>query len=128
MTTATAIASTNRSAASKPATLGELVERLGGIPLSRILVQPPPGLATEADWLEAQRLYGSLYELVDGVLVEKGMGYSESLLAVFLARILLNFVEPRNLGLVSGADGTVRLFAGLLRIPDVAFASWDRFP
>ena len=56
------------------------------------------------------------------------MGYRESLLAVFLARILLDFVSPRNLGLVSGADGSVRLFPGLVRIPDVAFASWDRFP
>ena len=36
--------------------------------------------------------------------------------------------SPRNLGLVSGADGTIRLFPGLVRIPDVAFASWDRFP
>ena len=25
-------------------------------------------------------------------------------------------------------DGTIRLFPGLVRIPDVAFASWDRFP
>ena len=24
--------------------------------------------------------------------------------------------------------GTIKLFAGLVRIPDVAFASWDRFP
>ena len=56
------------------------------------------------------------------------MGYRESLFALFLARILLDFVEPRNLGLVSGADGTMKLFGGLVRIPDVAFASWDRFP
>lgn len=34
----------------------------------------------------------------------------------------------RNLGLVSGADGMVRLFPGLVRIPDVAFTSWDRLP
>jgi len=128
MTTATVIANKARSTTTKPPKLDELVERLGGIPLSRILVQPAPGLATEADLIEAQRLYGSLYELVDGVLVEKGMGYHESILAVFLARLLLNFVAPRNLGVVSGADGTVRLFPGLLRIPDVAFASWDHFP
>jgi Uma2 family endonuclease len=128
MTTTTAITSRTQSAATKPPTLKELVERLGGIPLSRILVQPAPGLATEADLLEAQRLYDSLYELVDGVLVEKGTGYRESLLAIYLARILLDFTGPRNLGLVSGANGTVRLFPGLFRIPDIAFASWDRFP
>src|SRR5262249_50745055 len=35
---------------------------------------------------------------------------------------------PRNLGVVSGPDGMIRLFPGLIRGPDVAFASWDRFP
>ena len=44
------------------------------------------------------------------------------------AESFCDFVEPRNLGLVSGADGSVRLFPGLVRMPDVAFASWDRFP
>jgi Uma2 family endonuclease len=128
MTAATTIASKTRTAAAKPPTLDELVERLGGIPLSRILIQPALGSATEPDLLDAQRRYDGLYELVDGVLVEKGMGYRESLLAVFFIQVLLDFVKPRNLGLVSGADGTVRLFPGLVRIPDVAFASWDRFP
>jgi Uma2 family endonuclease len=128
MTTTAAAAFKAPTAITEPPKLDALIARLGDIPLSRILAQPAPGSATEADLIEAQKRFDRLYELVDGVLVEKGMGYSESVLAVFLSRILLNFVEPRNLGLVSGADGTVRLFPGLLRVPDVAFASWDRFP
>jgi len=128
MTTATAKVSVIRTPFPKPATLDEFVERLGGIPLSRILVNPPLTTATEADLLEASRKYDKLFELVDGVLVEKAMAYRESLLALLLGRLLLDFVEPRNLGLVSGADGSVRLFPGLVRIPDVAFASWNRFP
>jgi Uma2 family endonuclease len=111
-----------------PPTLHDFVRRLGNIPLSRVLMKPPPGLATEADLLEAERRYHRLYELVDGTLVEKGMGYQESLLAVALISFLRVFVVPRNLGVVSGADGAVRLFPGLVRIPDVAFASWERFP
>jgi Uma2 family endonuclease len=126
MTTATTTAPT--TAIAKPPSLDDLVERLGGISLSRILSVPAPGTATEADVLEAARRYNRPYELVDGVLVEKVTGYRESLFALFLARILLEFVEPRNLGLVSGADGTMKLFGGLVRIPDVAFASWDRIP
>lgn len=109
-------------------TLDELVEQLGGIPLRRIRMKPLPGFATEADVFEAERRYHSLFELVDGVLVEKGMGYTESVLTLALAAILREFIIPRNLGVLSGADGMIRLFPGLLRAPDLAFASWDRFP
>ena len=111
-----------------PDTLQDFIERLGKIPLSRVLVDPPLGRATEADLLEAERRYHRLYELVDGTLVEKAMGYPESMLALALAGFLRAYVNPRNLGVVSGADGSVRLYPGLVRIPDVAFASWDRFP
>lgn len=109
-------------------TLADLLEQLGGIPPSRVLVRPALGQATEADVLNVNDREGRLCELVDGVLVEKAMGYSESTLAMILGRLLLNFVLPGNLGLVSGADGMMRLFPGLVRIPDVAFASWDRIP
>jgi Uma2 family endonuclease len=126
MSTATANAPT--TAIDRPRNLNDLVERLGGIPLSRILVDPAPGTATEADLLDVKRQFNRLYELVDGVLVEKDMGYVESILAGALIQILRNFVVPRNLGLVSSPDGSIRLFPGLIRIPDVAFASWDRFP
>jgi Uma2 family endonuclease len=108
--------------------LAELVERLGNIPLYRIRTQPPPGMATEADALASLQQGRRLFELVDGVLVEKGMGYSESLLASLLITLLNEFVRPRNLGMVTGESGTFRLFPGLLRIPDVAFTSWDRTP
>jgi Uma2 family endonuclease len=108
--------------------LEELVTRLGNIPLSRVRLDPPPGSATEADVVAAEQKQNTLCELVDGVLVEKGMGYTESLLAGALIEILRRFVKPRKLGLVSAPDGMLRLFPGLIRIPDVAFASWDRFP
>jgi len=109
-------------------TLQDLVERLGGIPLSRILAQPAPGLATEEDLLRENARKRRLCELVDGILVEKAMGLRESLLAGVILAMLREFVVPRNLGLVTGADGAVRLFPGLVRIPDVAFLSWSRVP
>ncbi|MBC8116380.1 MAG: Uma2 family endonuclease [Candidatus Saccharimonas sp.] len=110
-------------------TLAELVERLGGIPLDRIRFHPAPGTATEKDVitaLEAPRK--RICELIDGVLVEKAMGYRESVLASLLIELLNAWVRPRNLGLVSSPDGTLRLWAGRVRIPDVAFTSWDRMP
>jgi Uma2 family endonuclease len=118
------------SALATPAlnTIADLVERLGNIPLSRIRLRPPPGTATEADVLAVDRTEDRLCELVEGVLVEKAMGLRESFLAVFIAAMVDRFVRPRNLGLVSGESGTMRLMAGLVRIPDVAFVSWDRIP
>jgi Uma2 family endonuclease len=117
------------STATVPDNLAELLERLGHIPPERIRLQPPPGLATEDDVLAA--LEGPrkrLCELIDGVLVEKPMGYTESVLATFLIVQLDTYVRPRNLGLVTAPDGTIRLWAGRVRIPDVAFVSWDRMP
>jgi Uma2 family endonuclease len=56
------------------------------------------------------------------------MGFRESCLAVALTAFLKVFATQSRLGTVSGADGLMRLAPGLVRIPDVAFISWDRFP
>jgi Uma2 family endonuclease len=109
--------------------LAELVEHLGGIPLERIRFRPSPGTATEADVLAAlEAPRKRLCELIDGVLVEKPMGFGESALTAALIAALMSFVRPRNLGLVTAPDGTVRLWAGRVRIPDIAFTSWGRMP
>ena len=107
--------------------LSDLLEGIGSVLAERIILDPPPGTATEAD-LRRLGSSGKLCELVDGVLVEKSMGWYESVLAATLIRLLGGFVTAHNLGLVSGPDGTVRLAPGLIRAPDVAFVSWDRLP
>lgn len=109
-------------------TLADLLAQLGGIAPERVRFRPLPGTATEQDVLDIQAREGRLCELVDGVLVEKGMGFRESFLSMALSAILWGFVKPRNLGLVTGADGMVRLSSGLVRIPDVAFIAWNRLP
>ncbi|MBI3273373.1 MAG: Uma2 family endonuclease [Planctomycetes bacterium] len=109
-------------------TLGDLLDRLGGIPAYRVRLQPYPGTATEADVLAIERQENRLCELVDAALVEKTRGYKESLLACAIAELLRAHVRVRRSGLVTGADGMLRLFPGLVRIPDVAFVSWDRIP
>jgi Uma2 family endonuclease len=118
----------SHSVATDTDTLADLVERLGGIPLDRIRYRPFPGTATEQDVVRIEEEENRLCELVEGVLVEKAMGLRESLLAGALIGCLRDFVIPRNLGLVSGEGGMMRLFAGLVRIPDVAFVSWARLP
>ena len=107
----------------------ELLKQLGDIPLERIRMRPPPGTATEKDVLTAEREPRKrLCELVDGVLVEKAMGTPEALLAAILSRLLGNHCEQKDLGLVLGADGMLRLFPGQVRIPDVSFISWEQLP
>jgi Uma2 family endonuclease len=109
--------------------LAELLERLGNVPLERIRFRPAPGTATEDDVLTAlEAPRKRICELIDGVLVEKAMGFRESCLTVILIQILQRFVSSRNLGLVTAPDGTIRLWAGRVRIPDIAFFSWDHLP
>jgi Uma2 family endonuclease len=109
-------------------TIGDLLERLGGISPQRVRFKPAPGTATEQDVIAVEARENRLCELVDGVLVEKPMGYVESLLAMAIGDALREFVKPRKLGLVTGESGMMRLFPGLVRIPDVAYVGWDRIP
>lgn len=107
-------------------TLAELMGRLGDVPLDRVQMRPAPGTATIQDVIVAQQREGRLCELVDGVLVEKAVGYPESVVAGLILTALNVFVLPRKLGQVSGADGTIELMPDLVRIPDVAFTSRER--
>jgi Uma2 family endonuclease len=108
-------------------TIQDLLEELG-VPARRVRLRPAPGAATEQDVLDIDAHEGRRCELVNGVLVEKAVGFRESILALALAEFLRAFVRSRNLGLVSGEGGFMRLSRGLVRIPDVAFTSWDRLP
>ncbi len=109
-------------------TLAELLEQFGPIPASRIRHDPAPGLATEQDVIDIESREDRLYELVDGVLLEKVMGYYESFVAGVILRMLANFVMEHDLGVVTGADGTVKLLLNQVRIPDVSFVAWDQLP
>lgn len=105
----------------------ELVDQLK-VPAERIQRSPLPGTANEEDFLYANERLGIRCELIDGTLVELPMGNYESLLAIQLASLLLEFVCPRKLGIVIGADSMFRLFGGNIRMPDVAYIPKDRFP
>jgi len=109
-------------------TLADLIQSLGDIPPRRIRMHPLPGTATEADVLAAHAVDKRLCELVDGVLVEKPMGYEESRLASAIIRALIDFLSLHDLGTVAGEAGMMRLMEGLVRIPDVSFVRWERLP
>jgi Uma2 family endonuclease len=107
----------------------DVAERFGAIPVQRLrAASNGRQSATEQDVLDIYEQEHRLYELVDGLLVEKVMGFRESCLAILLSQALRNFLAGPNLGTVAGEASMMRLAPGLVRIPDVSYISWDRFP
>ena len=106
----------------------EWLHALGDVPLERIVFDPWPGTATEADLLKFVERDKRLCELIDGTLVEKPVGCWEGLIAARLITQLTNFADARNLGAVFGADSTMRMNSGRVRLPDVGFVSLARLP
>jgi Uma2 family endonuclease len=101
---------------------------LGNIAASRIRSEPAPGTATIEDVTRLRDTERRLYELVDRTLVEKSMGWQESLLAGVLLHWMHSYLDAHRIGVATGADGMTRLFGDTVRGPDVAFVSWDRMP
>lgn len=112
----------------EPMTIADLLEQLGDIAPERVRLQPMLGTATEQDVIDMEAREDRLCELVDGVLVEKVMGFYESRLGFVLAHLLEQYLNIHNLGIVAGAAGMVRLAEGLVRIPDVSFVSYAQLP
>jgi Uma2 family endonuclease len=109
-------------------TVADFLEHYKEVPVNRIRLHPAPGTATEDDLRRILEKEDRLYELVDGVLVEKTMGTRESALAMWLGHLIFDFLSENDLGFVTGPDGTFRLMPRLVRIPDVAFVSWKHLP
>ncbi len=73
--------STPKKLARKTWTVADLYRRFGPIPFERIRQDPPPGCGTVDDVVRLNDHEDRLYELVDGILVEKTVGLQESLIA-----------------------------------------------
>ena len=104
-------------------------DAIGRVPLERVIFDPPPGTATEADLLryvdgEPKRLC----ELVNGTLVEKTLGLQEANIATRLSAKILIWSDDNDAGTVSGADSTLRITGGNIRLPDVCFFAKSRLP
>ncbi|MFO0925959.1 MAG: Uma2 family endonuclease [Gemmataceae bacterium] len=109
-------------------TVADLLARLGDIPARRIRLNPPPGQATERDLLTEAHPDPHLCELVDGTFVEKEIGFLHAVVTADLAGPIGNYARHNDLGIVVGPDGVMRLFEGVVRIPDLSFISWSRLP
>lgn len=109
-------------------TLADIHRLLGDIPLNRIVIQPPLGSATESDVERRRASDGRLFELEYGILVEKAMGWYESIIGILVSHALRTYLDQHDMGQVLGADGLIKILPGIIKIPDVCFISWDRFP
>jgi Uma2 family endonuclease len=110
-------------------TAADWLHSLGDIPLDRIVFNPLPGTATVDDVIrlvDGDENRG--VELVGGTLVEKPVGFIESVIAARIIRRLGNVIEPDNLGIVSGEKGMIRMLMGNVRMPDVAFFRREDLP
>jgi len=112
----------------KATTWEERLFDLGNIPNARVRSEPAPGSASVEDVVRLRNNERRLYELVDGTLVEKAMGWQESLLAGILMHWLHKYLDVHRIGVATGPDGMTRLFGDTVRGPDVAFVAWDRMP
>src|SRR5258708_7591367 len=101
-------------------TVADLLARLGDVPAYRVRLDPPPGRATEKDVILLEAREDRLFELVDGVLVEKASAFLESCLAMVLGRHVGTAADETGRGFVTGPSGAFRLPVGTIRMPDVA--------
>jgi len=109
-------------------TIADLLRDLGGISARRVRADPLPGTATEKDLIGVNEHSNRLFELVNGVLVEKAVGFAESFLMCELVKLLGLYLDEHPLGILTGADGPLRLEEGLVRLPDISFVSWEQLP
>ncbi len=109
-------------------TVADLQDHLDGIPAHRIRLRPWPGTATVQDVMRMDAHRDRLCELIDGVLVEKAMGFEESWIALNVMILLGQFLQQHPLGIAMGADGLIQLLPHQVRIPDGAYFAWERLP
>ena len=86
-------------------------------------------LYTPEDLLNLPDMNG--FELVDGQLVEKGMGSESAWIANRLAARITLFVEELGLGWATGSEGSYQCFPAFprrVRKPDASFVRLDRLP
>lgn len=101
-------------------TMAEIVDRLGDIPLARIRLLSPSRPATEDDLVLLAEKHDILCELVDGILVEKPVGYYESRLAIVLVHLIEAYLDHNPIAIAAGESGPFRTVPDHVRMPDIS--------
>jgi Uma2 family endonuclease len=102
-----------------------LLDRLGGIPLDRLVTPPAPGSATVADVIAAGK---PARELAEGTLIRRPPDCYVAFFIPHLLSPLMDFIRGPNLGILTGALAPLEILPGAVRVPDLAFTPWSRLP
>ncbi len=96
-----------------------------------LLETAPPNIVSEP----ISQPIGDHFEVVDGELMEKEMGFRTSRIGARICSLLDQHVSRHQLGWVSGSDAGYQCFAEVfpddpdrVRMPDAAFVSFERLP
>ena len=106
-------------------TFEELLCDLGDVPAERIILDPAPGTATEADLVRHNDLRPTSVELVDGTLVEKAWRHPGHGLSMWLGFWIYKAFAANNVGVVYGTSCGFRLSARVVRVPDISVIRWE---
>ena len=109
------------------ATMGELLDRLGGISPHRVCADPPPGTATLRDFArrDGRSASGTMCELIDRTLVEKPMGSEQTTLTMWIGHKILGYLDEHPIAFVSGETYPLLVAPGLVRSPDISVVLWE---
>ncbi len=113
-----------------PATIGELLDRLGGVSPHRLCADPPPGTATVRDFIrrDGRASFGGLFELIDRTFVLKPMGAPESVITMQMACHIYRHLDANPIAFVVGAAYPIKVAAGLVRVPSFSVTMWATRP
>ena len=109
--------------------LAALAERLGGIPVDRIRLDPRLGTATEADLIHV--IDGPEkwpVELIEGTLVDVALSFRSSVLSSYLGHRVTNYVDDQDLGISVGMRCPFRFSPGLVLLANYSLVNWERIP
>lgn len=110
-------------------TLDALLARLGGIPASRVRLDPPPGTVTFEQFVAVnEQRRGPTCEWVENTLVEKPVGQHESWVGIIIGGEMYAYLKTHDLGMMYGEAAVLRILPGIGRAADVAFLSWASLP
>ncbi len=113
-----------------PATIGEHLDRLGGVSPHRLCADPPPGTATVRDFIrrDGRAAFGGLFELIDRTFVLKPMGAPESVITMQMACHLYRYLDSNPIAFVVGAAYPIKVAPGLVRVPSFSVTMWATRP